>query len=391
VAAAGLGLGCVVSLVLMCAMHAWLFDASGHPMRNDFLVFQSAGNLALHGAPLSAYSTDALHAEEVTRVGHGFARLYPWQYPPLFFFVAVPLACLPFAGAFIAWIGTMLPLYGGIVATIAKSRLSFLASWAPPWAILATMNGQNGFLTASIIGLVLVTVEKRPRIAGLILGLLSYKPQFAFLFPFALAFGGYWSAFGWACVGTLTWTTLACAVFGFGSLIAFLHNLTHATNDVLTAAGIGWDKLQSVYGLCRWLGMSGPPAWVIQICTAAGSVVLVSCVWRSRQPFELKAACLVALIPLVTPYAFIYDFPLLTIAIAFLYRHDRFSSAEVLALAAAVICTALFVWHSYPAGLFASLAIGGVVLRRCVRTAAAYECRVVQFTGPNPHEKIVAA
>lgn len=364
VLASGLGVGYLVSLVIMCLLHTWMFDAHGHPLRNDFLVFQSAGSLALHGHALSAYSSSAIHAEEVARVGHQFKTLFPWQYPPLFFFVAVLLACLPFAPAFALWVGTMVPLYGLVAALIARSRALFFAAWGTPWAILATMNGQNGFLTASIIGLVLLNLEARPLVAGLVLGLLSYKPQYAFLFPFALAFGGYWRAFAWACASTVCLTLLSCAVFGTDCLLAFAHGLGHATQDVLVAAGIGWNVLQSLYTLLRWIGVSATLAWFAQITLAIACVVFVAALWRSKSPFALKAAGLIAVIPLVTPYAFIYDFPLLTMALAFFHRQRAFDRVEIVVAAIAVVFVCGFVWHAWPGGFVASSVLALAALRR---------------------------
>ena len=46
--------------------------------------------------------------------------------------------------------------------------------------------GQNGFLTAALIGGVLEFMERRPAMAGVCLGLLTYKPQFGVLVPVAL-------------------------------------------------------------------------------------------------------------------------------------------------------------------------------------------------------------
>ncbi|HTT84228.1 MAG TPA: glycosyltransferase family 87 protein [Rhizomicrobium sp.] len=376
--ASGLGLAYILTLLAMVATHTWLFDASGRPQRIDFLSFQVAGSLALHGSPLAAYSASALHAAAVARVGHEFREIFPWPYPPLFFFVAVPLACLPFAVAFVLWVGTMVMVYGAIVAAIAKRYAAFLLSWSPPWAVLATMNGQNGFLTASLIGVVLLNLERRPAVAGFVLGLLSYKPQYGFLFPFAFAFGGYWRAFGWACLGTVFWTVLSCSVFGFDTLIACVHGLSHSTADLHAMAGIGWDKIQSVYGFSRWCGIPEKAAWALQLCTALACVVAVASLWREQYAFSLKAAGLIALAPLVTPYAFIYDFPLLSIALAWLYRDAPFNRTEALLISFAVVCTGLFVLHTYSAaGPLACLAVAAIVLRRCQRTSAS-ECKTHQ-------------
>ena len=43
--------------------------------------------------------------------------------------------------------------------------------------------GQNGFLTAALIGGTLYLIPIRPVLAGICLGLLTYKPQYGLLFP----------------------------------------------------------------------------------------------------------------------------------------------------------------------------------------------------------------
>jgi hypothetical protein len=53
-------------------------------------------------------------------------------------------------------------------------------------------HGHNAFLTAALFGGGLLMLERRPFVAGLLLGCLAYKPQFAAILPLALAAGGYW-------------------------------------------------------------------------------------------------------------------------------------------------------------------------------------------------------
>jgi len=54
----------------------------------------------------------------------------------------------------------------------------------------------------------------------------------------------------------------------------------------------------------------------VAIAIAAALVVL----WRSRAPFELKAAAIAVGIVLVTPYVFAYDLVVLAVPVAFLLR-----------------------------------------------------------------------
>ena len=57
-----------------------------------------------------------------------------------------------------------------------------------------TLVGQNGFLTAALIGGTLYLMPVRPVLAGICLGLLTYKPQYGLLFPIVLVAAGHWRA-----------------------------------------------------------------------------------------------------------------------------------------------------------------------------------------------------
>lgn len=49
---------------------------------------------------------------------------------------------------------------------------------------------QSGFLTAALFGSALVMLDRRLVLAGLLLALLAFKPQFGLLIPLALIAGG---------------------------------------------------------------------------------------------------------------------------------------------------------------------------------------------------------
>ena len=145
-------------------------------------------------------------------------------------------------------------------------------------------------ITAGLIGLVLATMEKRPVLSGLLLGLLTYKPQFGLLFPLVLLISGRWKVFAFAAVSALGLLALSAVVFGAGTLAAFLHVLPEAGQTLITNGAVGWGKLQSLYGLTRCLGGSDLAGWTLQGLMSAACAVGVALVWRSQAPFALKAA-----------------------------------------------------------------------------------------------------
>jgi arabinofuranan 3-O-arabinosyltransferase len=366
--AGGLGVGYAISFLFLCATHAVLFDRAGRPYPMDFTVFWTAGHLALQGHVLAAYSPALQHAAEVTVVGHPFSTVMGWYYPPLFLFVAVELARFTPSTGFVLWAGSTLLFQSFVVAAIARQRAAFFVATVPPWIMLGMLNGQNGLLTAAIIGAVLLTLERRPILSGILLGILSYKPQFALLFPLALAFGGYWRTFVWSCASAFALTLLSCAVFGFDTLPAFLHGLlVDSQSHLITNAAGTWPGLQSVFGLSRCLGASYGAAMLLQLLFSAFCAAFVALVWRGNSPYALKAAALASAVPLVIPYIFVYDLPVLSIAIAFLYRDREFDRIEWCGIAVALLSVTAFPFHTYPAGLAAGAAIGALVVRRIRR------------------------
>jgi hypothetical protein len=91
--------------------------------------------------------------------------------------------------------------------------------------------------------------------------------------------------------------------------------------------------------------------------------------WRSKNPYELKAAGLVAATMLSIPYLHQYDFPMLLVAYAFLYRQCAFDRVEWLAFGAVNLLMAGFVAEIAPLGVVAAVITGALVLRRSMFAA----------------------
>ena len=365
-AAAGIAIGYAGALAIMFRGGEWLLDSRGRPLATDFIAIWSAGRLALSGAALSAYDGARQHAAEVAAMGHGFDGSYGWPYPPAFFFVAETLARLPYAAAFVTGAAVSAALHGASVAAIARRPAAALVALAAPWALACVMVGQNGFLTAALIGFSLLCLETRPILSGVLLGLLTYKPHFGLLFPLALAAGGRWRAFASAAVAAVALAGLSIAGFGTAAFAAFLQGLPQTTNSLVSQGGVGWKKLQSLYGLVRALGGSSGAGWVAQGAMSLACAAGVAGLWRSRAPQALKSAALASAAALATPYVFVYDLPVLSAAAALLFRHRAFDRVELCLLALAALAIAVFAFVPLPSGFAASLAIAVMVVRRAV-------------------------
>lgn len=374
-AAFGLVVAYAAILIAGFRQHLWILDAAGRPVVNDFIVFWVAGHMALKGAVLAVYDAHLEHAAELAAIGHAFHQLLGWSYPPLFLLIVLFPAHLPYVPAFIFWVTATLALYATTVAIIAKRRAAFMVACAVPWVLVELILGQNGFLTSAILGAALLQMEKRPILCGILLGFLSFKPQFGILIPFALAAGGYWRAFFWSALATLAWNGLAGAIFGFDTYAAFLHALSTAAGNHLVRSDLGWHKLQSVYGFLRALGATASVAWLLQATASLAAAATVVWCWRMKAtPFDLKAALLAAAIPIATPYVLYYDVPVLAIALAFLFRHRGFDRFELMVMALTVpflLTPFLPAFVGVPGALFASLSAGILAIRRILPLSSA--------------------
>lgn len=372
-AAAALVISYVVVLSLWFVQHGWLLDAHGQPIFTDFVAIWTSGRLALQGMALSAYDGQSLHAAEAAAIGHDIHGYLGWPYPPTFFFVAVVLGSMPYVPALLLWGFATLASYAATVSAIARSRGAILLACAAPWAAADLSTGQNGFLTATLFGTALLNIEKRPALAGILLGLLTYKPQFGILIPFALVANARWRVILSASITAITLLILSGAVFGFETIAAFMHGLPRTTQTLLVEGSVGWNKLQSIYGMTRWMGGDDFSARILQGVVSIACLTGVCLTWRSnsrKTTFPLKAAVLICATFLATPYLFFYDFPAMAVAIAFLYRERAFDSVEFAGIACAMAWTFAAAMFNAPLAPLCTIFILAIAARRTLQAAS---------------------
>ena len=366
---ATLALGYLAALITAWLGGHFLLDGDGRPIANDFVNVWAAGRLALDGNPAAAYDWTLHKAAEVSAVGHDFPNYYGWHYPPPFLFVAAALATLPYLVAALVWLGATLAAYAATLGGILGSRAGVLLALGFPATLWNVTAGQNGFLTATLIGGTLALLERHPVLAGLCLGLLSYKPQFGLLFPIALIADRRWLTIAVAVVTVGILAVASWLVFGSASWEAFLHWMPITGRVVLGEGAADWSRLQSLFGLMRANGAGEALAWSVQVAGTLAAAAGVAWLWRSRASYEIKAAGLAAGALLATPYIYIYDLVVLAIAVALLLRlllRRGFSAVDIGALAAAGVLILIFPYVKTQVGLAAVLVVAALVAQRAL-------------------------
>jgi hypothetical protein len=305
---------------------AWIIIRNGLPGTadgiscTDFAWIWFSSKLASLNVSALIYDYPAFAAAHAAWDGMPPCIIEHFDYPPTLLLLTYPLGLMPYLTAFCGWIGATLALYLVAVYAIIPRRAAVLAAVTPfAVVILNVLLGHNGFLTAGLVGLALVSIERRPWLAGIFLGLLTYKPQFGILFPFALLALRDWRAIFGAAVTSVIFGLAAALAFGhdvWPSFIAALGERAGSLNQDPTL-NLG---LVSPLGFLLARGVDAHTAWTVQLAVTTIMAATIYAVWARPLSFPLKAAALATGSVLASPHAFGYDLCILSIAAAFLVK-----------------------------------------------------------------------
>ena len=318
-----LGTGIILSILfLLACLRAMipvegLLNWNGVRVGNDFIVFYSSALLASGGEAASAYDLAILNTFQHDVLGVEPEEL-PWRYPPVFFFFLLPFTYLGYLGAFWTW--SALTILGMMMVVRRITPVWYLPLLVPLCLPVAytMVAGQNGIFTAIVIGAGMIMLPRSATVAGIIFGLLVYKPQLAVVIPFCLLAGRYYSAFISMAVTAVVLVLMSWFVFGGDPWIAFFHGLLSQTNTAFGSTQVNWERIPTVIITALQIFDSSRTAWILQACVALFAIMLAAWVWRVTTRPGLRALALIASTPLVSPYVWDYDMAILIIPIAFL-------------------------------------------------------------------------
>jgi arabinofuranan 3-O-arabinosyltransferase len=348
---------------------AWVIDRAGMPVYSDFTEQWVAGIEALRGKAAPIYELAEFVRTQSALLGSRDFFYPNWPYPPTFLLILAPLGALPYLDAFFMWDITTLLACIVVVYAIVRRRPAIALVLASPYTLWNFLAGQNGFLTAALIGASLLFLERRPVMAGMFLGCLTYKPQFGILFPVALAASNQWRALASAASTAALLTGASIVAFGSAPWLAFPRGLAAQSGlNLFADPASNWGLLQTVYGLTRYLGAGATLAGIVQAIATAGLGLVVWLVWRSEVRYALKAVTLSAAALIATPYAFAYDLAAIAIPIAFLANDQmrcgllRGEQTTLLAMFGTVLAV-LVIFADRPVGTtFGGVPLGPVVV-----------------------------
>lgn len=370
---------CAIAFAGWIALSDGLVDRNGKPVGTDFSNVYAAGTLTWQGRPAQAYQPALQHAAEKAVFDGRDVPFFGWHYPPFFFAIAFLVAAIPYAWGLSVWLAAGLAAYLATLRAILPRPETLLLAAAFPAVFVNIGHGQNGFLTAALLGGALHWLDRRPWLAGLLIGCLAYKPQFGVLIPIALLAGRRWSTIGAAIATVAALVAVSFAALGGSVWQAFAASLNFTQTVVLEQGGTGFEKIQSIFSALRMWGAGVQLAYAAQLALALMLAASLAWLWQSDAAFEIKASALATASLLATPYVLDYDLVVLAIAIAFYARHGLsrgFRDFEISLLAAAwimpLMSRGLAGATGIPLGLLVMLALYVFTMWRAVRDRAGF-------------------
>ncbi len=346
----------------------------GAPLFYDFEAFYEAGRFVLRGDAAGAYNDARMIAAEHAAFP-GMTLKLPWNYPPTLQLLLTPLAALPYVLAWLVWsvggyaafVLTLRPLAGGRVPA-----LLLLA----PAAAVNLFFGQNGLYTVALLAGGVGLLDRRPLTAGVLLGLLACKPQFAVLAPLLLMIGGHWRALAAAAASQALLAGGALLLLGPDPWVGFIDRMLHPMS-VIRSSSSDWRAVPSLMTFARTCGLGPGPAALAHWTGAAVAALTALWVWRRSPDPALRAATAGAATVLISPYLRAYDLALLAPAVGWLWGHARLSPSrpekvlQQLIAVLAWVAPALLMFSSpqIQYGALISLAVVLALARRLHRSA----------------------
>ncbi len=315
----------------ICRAHGFFLPQEPH-FTTEFTSFYAAGRLAdigqaapvyAPGAPLSSFIPSGdlppAHLAMQQAITHD-PQIIPFGffYPPVFLLLCAPLAFLPYLPAFLLWVGAT----GGLLAAVLR-RL--LGGWGKIWPALAYLAvienagvGENAFLSAGLLGAGLLSVETRPLIAGLCFGALCYKPHFMLPVGLFLLAGGHFRAIFTAGVSALGLCGASVLLFGAEPWADYLRVTIPHASYMFAHAGVAYNLQVTPVSAMRELHL---PALLPELVELGFTLFAAWMIITARHAaLNVRAACLAACFPLISPVMLNYDLTISGLAMPFLLR-----------------------------------------------------------------------
>ncbi len=293
-----------------------LLNVDGSAAGVDFVTFYSAAKeLWLHGAA-GVYDPEILNIAQDAAVRADIDAV-PFAYPPPYLFYIAPLAALPYIPALWAWTIVLSALGLFTLWRLAPHPLTPAVALFFPAIAQSFLGGQNALLSVALIGGGILLLDRRPRLSGVLFGLMIFKPHIAVLIPLCLLAGRHYAAFRAVAVTGAVMVLASVVAFGVEPWLLFAEAVPRSL-ALIVDLRVPWERMPTAFVTVFHLTGDPVAARAVQMASSVAAIATCLWVWRRTGDLGLRTLALAAAVPLVTPYAFDYDLAVLAVPIAIL-------------------------------------------------------------------------
>ena len=331
----------------------------------DFVNMFSAGHMMFDRGLPGIYDVNAYQAYQ-SALFDGRVAGHNYSYTPVSFFYVWLFALPPYPVAYLLWTGLTAAAF--VFAARPYLRGAGLPTWLAvltPAALLNVWAGHYGFLFGALWLGAWSLLDSRPRLAGILVGLMIVKPHLAILMPLMLAARGAWRTFFAAAV------TVIALIVSSGLLLGWQLWADYVSHTILFQAAMVDQTEQfflrmmpTAYPAFRLAGLEPAAAWIAQgMCVVCALYALLRGMPKDPRLAGLATATATFL---VLPYAFNYDMTIVGIAaVILLHRAPKDEPVTRIVAALALLLPAFVVFISgltVPIGpILLMLLLGGLL------------------------------
>ena len=295
-------------------------DYANYVLGRDFLNFWIYGREAWNPSGAARFYDIGFYNEHLRALIPWEYPTQQWSYPPHILLLAAPFGLLPYGFAYALWTALGFCAFYFAVYRDGDWRDNATLMLAPA-AVVCVVSGQNSFLTAAALIAIFRWMDEKPVLTGVLLGLLTVKPQLGLLFPLMLLLTRRWTVFLAAAVTTLVLIAATAAIYGSEIWSIYLGPAARMQEYVLQApSDIIKGLMPTAFMNARIAGLEAHASYYVQAIVAL--VVTVAATWvfiRPRDPLLSYCALLVGN-ALLTPYLMSYDLVLMGWLVLTVYR-----------------------------------------------------------------------
>lgn len=302
----------------------------------DFVNVFTSGRFVIEGRLADLYDKDAYRAWQTAHFGWGIHD-HMYSYPPVTLFYTPLFGAVPYLWALALWTIVSLLLFGLAARPwLAREKLAEGLGLILPTTIVCVWAGHYGLIMGALWLAAWHHLETRPKLSGLMTGLMIIKPHMAVLMPILYLRRKAWTAIAAAAATVAVLVTLSILVFGVDLWRTYLESTSQSQLNLIHATHTFFAKMMPT--LPPALFAYGFPAGFVWSAQAVVATIVIILMWRFQpaDPYRAGLAAAVATF-LILPYAFNYDMTVVGLASLIILKQASREARIWRALMAAIV------------------------------------------------------